>query len=95
MVAGLASPGAGVLAWSRFAYTAFSTVALDLLKRFLDPLQDVTLSGAFALFWADLYDLRDEFTASVTSRMRLACGGLKVSPSCSPELLMGTILTTT
>ena len=78
MVVGLAGPGAGVLAWSRFAYKAFSTVALDLLKRFLDPLQDVTLSGAFTLLWADLYDLRDEFTEVVTSRMRLACGGIKV-----------------
>ena len=83
MVAGLAGPGAGALAWSRFAYKAFSTVALDLLKRFLDPLRDITLAGAFTLFWADLYDLRDEFTATVTSRMRLACGGLKVSQTPS------------
>jgi hypothetical protein len=78
MVAGLANPGAGILAWSRFAYRLFSSVALDLLKSFLDPLQDITLSGAFSLFWAALYDLRDEFTATVTSRMRLACGGIKV-----------------
>lgn len=78
MVMGLSSPGAGVLAWSRFAYKAFSTVALDLLKRFLDPLTDITLGGAFTLFWADLYDLREEFSATVTSRMRLACGGIKV-----------------
>jgi hypothetical protein len=78
MVLGLASPGAGVLAWSRFAYKAFSTIALDLLKRFLDPLRDITLFGAFTLFWADLYDLREEFSATVTSRMRLACGGIKL-----------------
>jgi len=78
MVAGLSSPGAGVLAYGRFAYRVFSVVALDLLKRFLDPLVDITLGGAFTLFWADLYDLRGEFTAGVTSRMRLACGGIKL-----------------
>jgi len=78
MVMGLSSPGAGVLAWSRFSYKVFSTVALDLLKRFLDPLTDITLGGAVSLFWADLYDLQEEFSATVTSRMRLACGGIKV-----------------
>ena len=78
MVVGLSSPAAGLLAWSRFSYRLFSQVGLDLLKRFLDPLRDVTLAGAFTLFWADLYDLRDEFSATVTARMRLACGGIKV-----------------
>ena len=78
MVAGLSSPGAGGLAYGRFMYRVFSVVALDLLKRFLDPLTDITLGGAFTLFWADLYDLRGEFTAGVTSRMRLACGGIKL-----------------
>ena len=78
MALALFNPGAGLLAWSRFTYKVFSTLALTLLKRFLDPLQDITLAQAFRLFWANLYDLRDEFTATVTSRMRLACGGIKV-----------------
>lgn len=78
MLQGLATPGAGALAWSRFVYRAVSEFALALLKRFLDPLADLTLSGAYSLFWAGLYDLRDEYTTTVTSRMRLACGGLKL-----------------
>ena len=78
MLQGLATPGAGALAWSRFVYRAVSEYALALLKRFLDPLDDLTLSGAYSLFWAGLYDLRDEYTTTVTSRMRLACGGLKL-----------------
>jgi len=75
---GLSNPSAGLLAWSRFTYKLFSTVGLNLLKRFLDPLRDITLLQAFHLFWANLYDLRDDFTSTVTSRMRLACGGIKV-----------------
>jgi hypothetical protein len=78
MLQGLATPGAGALAWSRFVYRVVSEFALALLKRFLDPLADLTLSGAYSLFWAGLYDLRDEYTTTVTSRMRLACGGLKL-----------------
>lgn len=78
MLQGLATPGAGVLAWSRFVYRAVSEFALVLLKRFLDPLTDLTLSGAYSLFWGNLYDLRDEYTTTVTSRMRLACGGIKL-----------------
>ena len=78
MAMALSNPGAGLLAWSRFTYKVFSTLGLTLIKRFLDPLQEITLAQAFRLFWAILYDLRDEFTATVTSRMRLACGGIKV-----------------
>jgi len=78
MLQGLATPGAGALAWSRFVYRAGSEYALALLQRFLDPLDDLTLARAATLFWAGLYDLRDEYTATVTSRMRLACGGLKL-----------------
>jgi hypothetical protein len=75
---GLSMPGAGALAYARFVYRVFSTFSLELLKRFLDPLTDVTLAGAFKLFWANLYDLREEYTATVTSRVRLACAGLKL-----------------
>jgi hypothetical protein len=78
MLEGLSMPGAGVLAWSRFIYKVFSTYGLVLLKRFLDPLADLTLGKAFTLFWAGLYDLREEFTTTVTGRIRLACGGLQL-----------------
>lgn len=78
MLAGLAMPGAGALAWGRFVYRVFMTYALIVLKRFLDPLTDVTAAQAFTLFWANLYDLQDEFSSTVTDRVLLACGGIKL-----------------
>lgn len=78
MIAGLAFPPAGVMAWGRFVYRTFSTYAIALLKRILDPLVHVTASDAFALFWANLYDLQGEYTSTVSDRVRLACGGIKL-----------------
>lgn len=78
MIDGLSMPGAGLVAWVRFIYRVLSTYTLALLKRFLDPLQDVTLNQAFTLFWANLFDLKGEFTTTVTNRVRLACGGIKL-----------------
>lgn len=78
MIDGLSMPGAGAVAWGRFTYRVLSTYGLALLKRFLDPLQDVTLGQAFAMFWAGLYDLKEEFSTTVTARVRLACGGIKL-----------------
>lgn len=78
MIQGLSAPAAGALAWSRYMYRVMSVVTIDLLKRVLDPLVDVTLKDVFTLFWADVYDLQEEFAATVTTRSRLACGGIKL-----------------
>ncbi len=79
-VQGLASGGAGVIAWSRFSYKAISTIVMDITRRILDPveLDKLTLSSVFKLIWADLYDLRDEFSTTITSRVRMGCGGLRL-----------------
>jgi hypothetical protein len=75
---GLSAGGAGIVAWSRYSYRALSTIAVEITKRVLDPAFDLDAGKVFALIWASLYDLRDEFDATVTSRLRLGCGGLKL-----------------
>jgi hypothetical protein len=75
---GMAYGGAGIVAWSRYSYKALSTLSLDLIKRTLDPKEQLTVKRVFALIWAGLYDLQDEFAATITSRNRLGCGGLKL-----------------
>lgn len=75
---GMAYGGAGAVAWARYSYKVLSTLSLDLIRRSLDPKEQLTAKRVFALIWAGLYDLQDEFDAAITSRNRLGCGGLKL-----------------
>lgn len=75
---GLAYGGAGIAAWSRYSYRVLSVLGLDLIKRVLDPKEQLTAKRVFSLIWAGLYDLQGEFSATITSRNRLGCGGLKL-----------------
>jgi hypothetical protein len=75
---GLSSGGAGLVAWSRYSYRALSVIAVEITKRVLDPAFDLDAGKVSALIWASLYDLRDEFDATVTTRLRMGCGGLKL-----------------
>jgi hypothetical protein len=68
----------GLVAWSRYSYTALSVIAVDLTKRVLDPDYDLDASKVFSLIWANLYDLSDEFDATVATRLNTGCGGLKL-----------------
>ena len=78
MMQGLSGGGSGVIAWSRYSYRAVSVVALDITKKALDPAITLDAAKVFHLIWAHLYDLQPEFDATVTSRMRLGCAGLKL-----------------
>ena len=78
MMQGLSAGGAGIIAWSRFSYRAVSTITVSITKRVLDPTFDLNAAKVFHLIWGQLYDLQDEFAATVTERMRLGCAGLKL-----------------
>lgn len=78
MLQGMSAGGAGIIAWSRYSYRAVSVIAVDITKKVLDPAVDLDAAKVFHLIWANLYDLQDEFDATVTSRMRLGCAGLKL-----------------
>ena len=75
---GLSAGGAGIIAWSRYSYRAVSVIAVDITKKVLDPAVDLDAAKVFRLIWANLYDLQDEFDATVTNRMRMGCSGLKL-----------------
>ncbi len=78
MMQGLSAGGAGIVAWSRYSYRAVSAIAVSITKRVLDPSVDLNAAKVFHLIWGELYDLQDEFDATVTERMRLGCAGLKL-----------------
>lgn len=77
---GLAYGSSALSGWSRFSYKAMSTIVLDLVKRILDQTnQDsLTVKRVFQLIWANLYDLKDEFEAGITSKTRVGCAGLRL-----------------
>ena len=77
---GLAFGGSGVVSWSRYSYKAISVIGVDLVRRVLDPVtfEKLTVAAVFKLIWANLYDLNDEFSSSVTGRTRMGCGGLRL-----------------
>ena len=77
-VQGLAAGGAGLIAWSRYSYRAGSVIALEILKRVLDPTMDLDFSKVSSIIFAKLYDLREEFDATVATRMRLGCAGVRL-----------------
>lgn len=52
-------------------------MTLALVKRALRRLP-LTLAVAWGVLWADLYDARAEFAATITERNRLGCGGLRL-----------------
>ena len=78
MMQGLSAGGAGIVAWSRYSYRLVSVIAISITKRALDPAVDLNAARVFHLIWGHLYDLQDEFDATVTDRMRLGCAGLKL-----------------
>ena len=76
---GLSYGSSALSGWSRFSYKTVSTVALGIVKRALDPAAlPLTAAWVFQQIWADLYDLKDEFDATITRKNRMGCAGLKL-----------------
>lgn len=69
--------GRDLSAWCRFSYKAVSGLTLELVKEFLSG-SAPTAAQAWLEAWGVLNDLKDDFTATVTARNRLGCGGLKL-----------------
>jgi hypothetical protein len=72
------SGSSGLVAWSRYSYMALSVVALEITKRVLDPHFELDASKVFSIIWASLYDLNDDFDATVANRLNTGCAGLKL-----------------
>jgi hypothetical protein len=78
---GLSYGSSAMSGWSRFAYKALSTIAREVARRALDqtrPDEALTAVKVFKLVWATLYDLKDEFETTITSKNRLGCAGLRL-----------------
>jgi len=72
------SGSSGLVAWSRYSYMALSVVALEITKRVLDPHFELDATKVFSIIWASLYDLNDDFDATVANRLNTGCAGLKL-----------------
>jgi hypothetical protein len=77
---GLAYGSSVLSGWSRFSYKALSVISTDLVKRLLDTTNPdpLTVKRVFQLIWAHLYDLKDEFDATITAKTRMGCAGLRL-----------------
>ena len=76
---GLAYGSSALSGWSRFSYKAVSTVAVGVARRALDTTAPpLTAARVFEMIWADVYDLKDEFEATITQKNRMGCAGLRL-----------------
>ena len=81
---GLSYGSSALSGWSRFSYKALSTITLNVVKRALDTTggagtgDELTASKVFQLIWKDMYDLKDEFEATITNKNRMGCAGLRL-----------------
>jgi len=77
VIAGVFKVGTAGIAWARFTYKALAEISLVIAKEVLLG-KDQTASHIWQVVWATLYDLQAQYTAVITDRNLMACGGLKL-----------------